>query len=215
MQPQGGINLSWWKGVFSKMEVVVIYLIMGALAAYALYLTFRGRNAGVVEPTLGLLNVGGNSFIPLLEQDRTALSPLFSKIEMAAGYQIPKCSVLFVYADVAPDGSLGLGGNVTIRHLAEKAGAFIAVLASNSISEHAIAAAKLPGPKRANLVWTLDRKGEAFCRFFKELFTRMNAGKSMPRAWNAIAPQYRHEAHHDLPVTICQMEAGQVRFRSS
>jgi hypothetical protein len=215
MQPKGETDLSRWKGVFSKMEVVVIYLFMGALAAYALYLTFRGRNAGVVDPSLGLLNVGGDTFVPLLEQDRTALSPLFSKIEMAAGYQIPKCSVLFIYADVAPDGSLGLGGNVTIRHLAEKAGALIAVLASNNLSAHAIAAAKLPGPTRANLVWTLDRKGGAFCLFFKELFTRMNAGKSMPRAWNAIAPQYRHDAHDDLPVTICQMEAGQVRFRSS
>src|SRR4030095_11663162 len=165
MQPQGGINLSWWKGVFSKMEVVVIYLIMGALVAYALYLTFRGRNAGVVEPTLGLLNVGGDSFIPLLEQDRTALSPLFSKIEMAAGYQIPKCSVLFVYADVAPDGSFGLGGNVTIKHLSEKAGSCCAVRAPTSIWDPAIAAPRLPGQKGANLVWTLDRKGEAFCRF--------------------------------------------------
>src|SRR6266545_7233209 len=197
------------------MEVVVIYLIMGALAAYALYLTFRGRNAGVVDPTLGLLNVGGDSFIPLLEQDRTALSPLFSKIEMAAGYQIPKCSVLFIYADVAPDGSLGLGGNVTIRHLAEKAGAFIAVFASNNISAQCDRCGEVARAKTSQSRAGTDRKGEAFCRFFKGLFTRMNPGKSMPRAWNAIAPQYRHEAHHDLPVTICQMEAGQVRFRSS
>ena len=58
MQPNGKINLSRWKGVFSKMEVVVMYLIMGALATYTLYLTFRGRNAGSVDPTLGFLNVG-------------------------------------------------------------------------------------------------------------------------------------------------------------
>jgi hypothetical protein len=196
------------------MEILVVYSIMGALAAYALYLTFRGRNVGLVDPTLGFLNVGGDGFVPLIEADRTALSPLFSNVETAAGYQIPKCSVLFIYADVEPDGSIGLGSNVTIRHLAERAGASIAVLASSNSSEHTIAASKLPGPKRANLVWTLDRKGEAFSRFFKELFTRMKAGKSMPRAWNALAPQYRHDAHHELPVTICQIEAGQVRFRS-
>jgi len=215
MRPKGGINLSRWKGVFSKMEVVVIYLIMGALAAYALYLTFRGRNAGVVEPTLGLLNVGGASFIPLLEQDRTALSPLFSKIEMAAGYQIPKCSVLFIYADAA----IACSEILFEARTAMKAPALSAkcriVTLPPSPNEPSGATAKLPGPKRANLVWTLDRKGEAFCRFFKELFTRMNAGKSMPRAWNAIAPQYQHEAHDDLPVTICQMEAGQVHFRTS
>jgi hypothetical protein len=160
------------------MEIVVVYLIIGALAAYALYLTSRGRNLGIIEPTIGFLNVGGDSFVPLVEQDRTALGPLFSKIEMATGYQIPKRNVLFIYADIASDGSVGLGSNVTIRHL-----------------------------------WTIDRKGEAFSRFFKEMFTRMKAGTSMPKAWNAIAPQYRHAVHHDLPVTICQLEAGQVRFR--
>jgi hypothetical protein len=195
------------------MEIVVVYLIVGALAAYALYLTFRGRNAGVIDPTLGFLNVGGEAFVSLIEEDRSILSPLFSKIEMAAGYQTPKCNVLFIYADIAPDGSVGLGSNLTIRHLAERAGALIAVLASNNSSEHTVAATKLPGPKRANLVWTIDRKGEAFSQFFKELFTRMKAGTTMPRAWNAIAPQYRHDVHHDLPVTVCQLEAGQVRFR--
>ena len=195
------------------MEMLVVYLIMGALMAYALYLTFRGRNLGVVNPTLGFLNVGGDGFIPLIEEDRTALSPLFSNVETAAGYQIPKCSVLFIYADVAPDGSIGLGSNLTIRHLAERAGASIAVLASNNSSEHTIAASKLPGPKRANLVWTLDRRGESFARFFKDLFSRMKDGKPMPAAWIAVAPQYRSKVHRDLPETLCQMEAGQVRFR--
>jgi hypothetical protein len=195
------------------MEIVAVYLIMGALAAYALYLTFRGRKLGIIEPTIGFLNVGGDSFVPLVEQDRTALGPLFSKIEMATGYQIPKCSVLFIYADVAPDGSLGLGGSITLRHLAERAGALIAVLASNNSAEQTVAATKFPGPKRANLVWTIDRKGEAFSRFFKELFTRMKAGTTMPRAWVAISPQYPSGAHHDIPVTVCQLEAGQVRFR--
>jgi hypothetical protein len=76
-----------------------------------------------------------------------------------------------------------------------------------------LAAANLPGPKRANLVWTLDRKGGAFPRFFKELFTKMKAGRAMPMAWNAIAPQYGSAKHDDLPETICQLEAGQVRFR--
>jgi hypothetical protein len=42
------------------------------------------------------------------------------------------------------------------------------------------------------------------------LFT---AGKSMPIAWNATSPQYEIEKHGDLPETICQLEAGQVRFR--
>jgi hypothetical protein len=132
---------------------------------------------------------------------------------MAAGYQIPKCNVLFIYADIAPDGSVGLGVDATIRHLAERAGALVAVLASNNPSDHLDAASKLPGPKRANLVWTIDRKGSTFSRFFKELFTRMKTGATMPQAWVALSPQHQHNAHHDLPETFCQLEAGQVRFK--
>jgi len=195
------------------MEIVIIYLIMGAMMVYALYLTFRGRSSGVVDPTLGFLNVGGEGLTPLVEEDRAVLSPLFSKIESGAGYQVPKCDVLFMYADVSPDGSFGLGSDVTLRHVAERAGAKIAVLASNNDLKHIIAASRLPGPKRANLVWTFDRRGSAFASFFKELFTRMKSGKPMPSAWVAISPQYKTEFHGDLPETMCQLEAGQVRFR--
>lgn len=195
------------------METFFIYLFMGSLAVYALYLTFRGRGQTITDPTLGLLNLAGESFAPLLAEDRAALSPLFAKVETGTGHPIPKCNVLFVYADIAADGSLGLGREITIRHLADKAGASVVVLASNNRAEDSINASKLPGPKRANLVWTLNRRGGSFPRFFGELFTRMKTGKSMPMAWNAIAPQYKSEKHADLPETICQMEAGQVRFR--
>ena len=195
------------------MEILMIYSFMGALMAYALYLTFRGRNSGVVNPTLGFLTLGGDTFAALLEEDRALLGPLFSKIESGAGFQIPKCDVLFIYADVKADGSFGLGANMTFRHVAERAGATIAIVASNNSSENITAAAQVPGPKRANLVWTLDRKGSAFSNFFKELFTHMKSGKTMPRAWVAISPQYKSELHRELPETLCQMEAGQVRFR--
>lgn len=195
------------------MEVVIIYLIMGAMMVYALYLTFRGRNSAVLDPILGFWNVGGEGLASFLEEDRAALGPLFSKIESGAGYRVPKCDVLFLYADISPDGSLGLGDDMTFRNVVEKAGARIAVLASNNASDHIMAAARLPDPKRANLVWTFDRRGGAFASFFKELFTRMKNGKPMPAAWVAVSPQYKSEVHRDLPETICQMEAGQVRFR--
>jgi hypothetical protein len=195
------------------LETILIYLFMGSLAVYALYLTFRGRSQVITDPTLGFFSLGGELFAPLITEDRSAFGLLFSKLETGTGYQIPKCNVLFVYADLASDGSLGFGKELTIRHLADRAGASIVVLASSNPVERSITASKLPGPNRANLVWTLNRRGDSFPRFFKELFTQMNAGKSMPRAWNAVAPQYTSEKHADLPETICQMEAGQVRFR--
>jgi len=55
------------------MEVFFIYLFMGCLAAYALYLVFRGRNRGVADPALGFLNLGGEVFIPLITEDRRRL----------------------------------------------------------------------------------------------------------------------------------------------
>jgi hypothetical protein len=158
------------------------------------------------------LNLDDESFASLIAEDRDALSPLFS-LETGTGYQLPKCDVLFVYADIASDAALGLGKELTIRHLAERAGDSIVVLASNNPAEAAMTASKLPGLKRANVVWTLNRRGDSFPRFFKELFTQMKAGKSMPMAWVAISPQYESETHRDLPETICQLEAAPVRFR--
>ena len=195
------------------MELLLIYLVMGGMMVYALYLIFRGRNSGIVDPTLGFLIVGENDLAALFEEDRAALGPLFAKIESGAGYQIPKYDVLFMYADIKADGSFGLGADMTFRHVAERAGATIAVVASNNSPENISTAARMPGPKRANLVWTFDRKGTAFANFFKELFAQMKNGKPMPRAWVAISPQHSSRLHSELPETMCQMEAGQVRFR--
>ena len=89
------------------MELLLIYLVMGGMMVYALYLIFRGRNSGIVDPTLGFLIVGENDLAALFEEDRAALGPLFAKIESGAGYQIPKCDVLFMYADIKADGSFG------------------------------------------------------------------------------------------------------------
>jgi hypothetical protein len=36
-----------------------------------------------------------------------------------------------------------------------------------------------PGPKTANLVFTVDRKGPAFAGFFRALFERMRDGEDM------------------------------------
>jgi hypothetical protein len=63
-----------------SMEILLAYLIIGALAAHALYLTFRGRNSGVVvDPTIGFFTVGEPGFAALLEEDRAAFGSLFSK----------------------------------------------------------------------------------------------------------------------------------------
>jgi hypothetical protein len=178
---------------------------------------FRSRGQTVIKsPTLGFLNLGGEEFSQLIDRDTAALMPIFSEVKTGTGYQIPNCHILFIYTNVTPDGLVGLGENLTVRHLAERAGAAITVVASSNSSENILAAARLDGPKQSNLVWTLDRKGEAFPQFFVELFTCMKKGKAMPAAWVAISPQVPNHAQQDQnhPEMICNLEAGQVKFQN-
>ena len=87
-------------------------------------------------------------------------------------------------------------------------------MATPNSSEHIVQALKQDGPKRANLVCTMDRKGAIFSTFFRKLFELMQAGKSMPMAWNSLAPQVpsRIDPHTDVPDTVAILEAGQVKF---
>ena len=198
------------------MELFLPLAFVAFLVAVVFWLMFRSRGqAPINSPSVGFLNLGGEEFSQLVDRDTAALTPIFSLVKTGTGYQIPHCDILFIYANVTPDGSVGLGADLTVRHLAERAGAAIAVVASSNPSANILAAAQLVGPKRANLVWTLDRKGEAFSRFFVELFTRMKTGRSMPAAWASISPQVpsRLQQNQNLPEMICNLEAGQVRFQ--
>jgi hypothetical protein len=108
---------------------------------------------------------------------------------------------LFIYANVGADGSIGLGAGVTIRHLAEEAGAEIAVLASNNPTENTVTASQLPGPKKANLIWTLDRKVDAFGRFSKHCLRACIQENPCP-GLDCDSLQHTSEQHDELPQTI-------------
>jgi hypothetical protein len=75
-----------------------------------------------------------------------------------------------------------------------------------------VAAGKLPGPKNASLVFTIDRK-DGFANFFKQLFSLMAVGKPMPLAWVTLAPQHASTMPPGIPETIFVPEAGAVTFR--
>jgi hypothetical protein len=131
------------------METLISIVPIGGLLA-ALFFVIRSRRATrITDPTLGLVNLAGDEFLLIMEQDRSTLSPLFRNVEVGTGHAVPSCDVLFIYAIVGADGSIGLGAGVTIRHLAEKAGAKIVVLASNNSADSIGTASRLPGPKKA------------------------------------------------------------------
>jgi hypothetical protein len=192
------------------------YLLVGAAVLIAVVLVLKavGRgNLGTVviqNPTLGTLNLAGPSGELLLCQDLALIGPLFGttrRSEVAP----PTCDVLLVYCEIAPNGVVN-GANRSLRELIRDAGASVVVVAMNhSIDAYIAAAPQLPFG-RANLVMTLDRKGAGLPSFLARLFERMNAGTSMPVAWNELAPQGPGVGHEDAPDTVFSCERGQLAF---
>ena len=169
----------------------------------------------IENPSLAFMNLMGGDGRTLVEQDRAALAPAFATDIQVAEDSTPKCDVLFFY------GALDASTRVTgfpffFRDLVRAAGARIAVLASESpptlVSNPQFARALgAIGDWPANIVITTHRNGENFGRFFRSMFSQMQAGVSMPMAWVALAPQGPMQPS-DVPGTICLMEAGHVAF---
>jgi hypothetical protein len=191
-------------------------LVVGAFPAAILLAVYKFWTSGRVRlpnPKLGLMNLGGEEFTAILNEDRVTFGPLFDNVVVSTDGSIPQCNVLFLYADVASDGSIGGAAESSVRQFALSAGAALLVVASNNPSERIAAAHKRPGSRNGSLVFTIDRRGDGFGRFFKEIFTLMKAGKTMPMAWAKIAPQHESVMPKYAPVTIFLPEGKFVVFR--
>ena len=165
--------------------------------------------------TIGFANLSGADLSSLVSEDATALSPLFAKSITVPDHQIPSAEILFVYAHLNEDGTIKGADSSGIRQLVQLTNAAIVILASPNISGFIQNAATLPGPKTANIIFTLDRNGSGFSKFFRELFEKMQDGKDMLSAWVEISPQHSHISHHYAPQTILLAEAGKVAFPQS
>ena len=88
------------------------------------------------------------------------------------------------------------------------------MLASPNPSDRIIKTGKLAGSYKANYVFTLNRKGPGFARFFRSLFEDMRDGTNMLAAWVKLAPQGGPRGGGDdwAPGTIFAAEAGKVVF---
>jgi hypothetical protein len=169
----------------------------------------------IAKPVLGMWNLIGDAAGDLLARDRAELGPLFPNSVQVGAQSAPKCNVLFLYC--ALDASARISGHPTsMRDVIKAAGAHIAVLAADipgallsnrEFGQSLSARSDWP----ANIVITLNRNGEHFGRFFRELFSQMQAGVTMPMAWVELAPQGPHQ-RSDIPGTICLMEAGHIAF---
>jgi hypothetical protein len=166
----------------------------------------------IQNPKIGFLNLIGTQALPLVDEDITALKPLFSGCLESAG-DLPVCDVLMIYATIRPDGLIQ-NASQSLRELIYKSHAPIVVVATENSAQSYIAAGKRPGAGKANLVMTMKRNGLIFPNFFKELFGMMYRGVSMPMAWVKLAPQIPGKEHDNVPGTICAMEVTHVIFKS-
>ena len=148
-------------------------------------------------------------------QDQAAFADIFGENVRIADRTLPRCNVLFVYGAMDAFGRIA-GMTWTFRDLARAAGAHIAVVASGlplAMLADPGFMKTLPGGNDwpANIVITLDRKGEYFGQFFHRLFALMRQGISMPMAWVELAPQGPVQ-QHDIPATVMLCEAGHIAF---
>lgn len=191
-------------------------LVVGAFPAailFAVYKFWTSGRVGIPNPKLGLMNLGGEEFTAILNEDRATFGSLFDIVVVSTDGSIPQCNVLFLYANVVSGGSIASAAESSVRHVAACAGAALLVVASNNPSEHIAAAHKRPGSRNASLVFTIDRRGDGFGRFFSDIFTLMKAGKIMPMAWAKIAPQHESVMPKYAPVTVFLPEGKFVVFR--
>lgn len=166
----------------------------------------------IQDPKVGFLSLMGPLARPLIEEDAATLKTLFSSC-LESNSETPICDVLMIYARIEANGAIQ-SASQNLREIIEKSHASIVVVATENDGQSYIAASKRPGAGKANLVMTLARNGQGFGNFFKELFTMMHRGVTMPMAWVKLAPQIPGMEHKNVPETICAMEVTHVIFTS-
>ena len=161
--------------------------------------------------TLGFANLSDGDFGSLLADDVATLSPLFDRVRIAPPRELPEANVLFLYAKLSESGAIAGAPISGLRQIVQTTHAAIVVLASPNPSADLNGALGSPGAKKANIAFTLDRKGPAFGKFWRALFEKMRDGEPMLQAWVHIAPQGPIECDGN-PDAVLLPEAGEIAF---
>jgi hypothetical protein len=166
---------------------------------------------GKIPLAIGFANLMGSGAHAMLREDVAALSPLFRDTIVAPDWKIPTTSVLFIYERLNEDGSISGAGPVGVRQIVQLTKAQTVVVASQNTDASILKAMSFPGPKTANLIFTYNRNGAAFAKFFCRLFEYMRDGYEMLAVWAVLAPQGPVRTG-DLPGLILLAEAGKLVF---
>jgi len=192
----------------------VTLLVIAALGGAGLMRRARRASAiaMIAQPVLGILDLDRARFGTLASEDRAALGPLFSSVAESDGAP-PRCDVLLVYCGIEAGGKVA-GSPLSLRQIIRDAGARVVIVAAENDPDRYMEAAQPAAYGAANLVMTLERKGDAFAAFFGKLFGLMFRGVSMPAAWVQLAPQVPGLEHADAPESIFACEVGQLAFKA-
>lgn len=193
-----------------KKYIVLLHSLLAILLLTPLFVS--ATELPKIPLTIGFANLSGDDLSTLVSEDAKILSPLFTRSRVVAAHQIPSAEILFVYAHLNEDGTIKGPTRSGIRQIVQLTNAAIVVLASPNSAISIKNAVTLPGPRTANIVFTLDRNGSGFSRFFKELFEKMQDGKHMLSAWVELAPQNPNANPTYAPQTILLSEGGKIAF---
>jgi hypothetical protein len=165
----------------------------------------------IESPRIGFLNLLGSTAQSIVNEDKTALAPLFASSE-ESGFHVPICDVLMIYANLKSDGGVE-GSPNGLREIIRESSASIVIVASENNDESFARASRKTGYGQANLALTVRRKGECFAAFYSRLFGKMFVGKSMPVAWVELAPQIPGETHPNSPEGYFIAEITHIVFK--
>ncbi|MEM7395536.1 MAG: hypothetical protein AAF492_24660 [Verrucomicrobiota bacterium] len=168
----------------------------------------------ITNPTLGQLNLMGQEAEDMVTLDRDVLAPLFGGACAVKTDEPPKCDVLLVYARFKPSGGPA-GSSLGWRELIPNSGAKVVIFATDNDPDNFPDRSSDPVYGRVNVVLTLQRKGEDFAEFFRQLFSLMFDGESMPDAWCKLAPQISGLEHEGGPEAVFGCLLGDITFKEN
>ena len=185
---------------FSAIAVVAV--VCGTATA--------GSPARTIEhPVLGSVVIGTGATDA--KADMAKLARFFSSVRESKA-ETPKCDVLFVYADVAADGSLR-NSERDLKAIIRESGAAIVVVASENPPDHYMKLAESEPHKGIFLVMTVERKGRVFRSFYETLFSRMSGGSDILSTWVELVPQDESTPPViDAPSAMAVSDTGPIKF---
>jgi len=165
------------------------------------------RTKRILNPVLGVLDLGADSVGMTAAEDLNSLAPLFSETRHGP-HAPPLCDVLLAYCEITA-GQVK-GSRHSFREIVRDSTASVVVIAREHPVESYIAGVPILPFGRTNLIMTLKRNDPAFRPLLARLFTEMKTGNPLPGAWKIAAQPDPQDV--PVPELIFSNEIDPVAF---